>query len=235
MKKLRSINFFAFIAAFLVASIGYAKADAILITSKGDKGTGHTSVISQDKAGNWHYFFWGINIAYEATVPLKKVENIDRFNQWLYEWKDPIKGATQIYRTRDGAMTGFKPSKTQTYYTRGTYIKGDFSETTEYYTEQINSFSKLRYYAGLNFCSVVSRQALEKGKLIDGTLFKDLTETYKNVCDRIPFYLDFPVNYHNLVDRSVKGTVYEGNPEWGDIHNPDVKRFMLNGGTGSSS
>lgn len=198
---------------------GIVKADAILVTSKKEEGPGHNSVISQDEEGKWHYFFVGTSVAYEQEVPNESVKNIDTLNEWLLEQK--------IHKT--------KPQKSYNYYTRGTYIKGDFTETTKYYQKQISKHSKLRYYLCCNFCSVVSRKALEKGKLSDGKSFKTLLKESKRFYDHIPFYDWFPVNLHNLVDKGVKDTNYEGPNSWGDVHNEEILKKMKNSWGGSSS
>jgi len=60
MKKFKFFNFLLFFVLFAIGNLitaTPAKADTILITMKGDRGTGHTSIISQDENGEWHYFF----------------------------------------------------------------------------------------------------------------------------------------------------------------------------------
>ncbi|MDO4199571.1 MAG: hypothetical protein Q4D57_02265 [Clostridia bacterium] len=218
MKKLRFLNLSIIFALVATMFAGIAKADAILITSKSPKSPGHNSIISQDEYGKWHYFFWGHSASYEQEVPSKYMKNINTFNEWLYKQK------------KDGT----KPKKSYSFYTRATYIRGDFSETTKYYKKKIRSHSTLRYYLGLNFCSVISRKALEKGTLGDGTSFKDLLESNEDFCDYIPFYDYFPVNLHNLVDKSVKDTVYEGLPYWGIVTNPQIIEKMKGSNTSSS-
>lgn len=62
MKKFKFFNFLLFFVLFAIGNLitaTSAKADTILITMEGDRGTGHTSIISQDENGEWHYFFLG--------------------------------------------------------------------------------------------------------------------------------------------------------------------------------
>ena len=221
MKRSRFLSlllFFLSLITSIAMTITSAEADAILITMKGDKGTGHTSIISQDKKGRWHYFFWGDKIAFDDIVPKKAMKNINAFNAWL--WK--------IRKNNP------KRQKIPSYYTRATYILGDFSRSTEYYQEQVRNHSMFKYYWIFNYCSVVSSKALSFGVLRNGTKFQDLINSHRTILDWIPFYDYYPVNLHNLVDRSIKGTENEGRSNWGVITNPKILKNASNGGNYSS-
>ncbi len=194
------------------------KATTILITMKGDKGTGHTSIISQDENGIWHYFFWGDKVAFDDIVPEDAMKNIDAFNAWLLEIR----------------KSNSKRQNIPSYYTRATYILGDFTQTTKYYQNQVRNHSIFKYYWTLNYCSVVSYKALRFGKLLNEKSFQDTVNSKRTILDCIPFYDYYPVNLHNLVDRSIKGTKNEGMPDWGTVTNSKILLNMKCGGKYSS-
>ena len=218
MKKFKFFNFLLFFVLFTVSTLMTAppaKADAILITMKGDRGTGHTSIISQDKNGEWHYFFWGDKEAFDDTVPPNAMENINKFNEWLFSKRKEHPGI---------------PS----YYTRATYIYGDFIKSTQYYQEQVENHKIIGYRMMRNPCSVVSSQALNYGILPNGETFQDLINAHRGILDWLPFYDYFPVNLHNLIDRAIKGTEHEGPTDWGKVTLEKILGRIEHAGSGSS-
>ncbi len=221
MKKyqfLRLLLFFISLIANVAMAATPVEADAILITMKGDKGTGHTSIISQDEIGKWHYFLGGDKIAFDDEVPEKAMKNIDAFNTWLLN----------IRREKP------ERRKIPSYYTRATYILGNFSQTTEDYQTQVENHSMFKYYWILNFRSVVSSRALRSGVLQGEVKFSNFINSHRTLLEWIPFYDYFPVNLHNLVDKSVKGTNHEGMSDWGKVTDNTILEKMGRGGNYSS-
>lgn len=229
MKKFKFLLFFVLFTVSTLMTAPPAKADAILITMKGDRGTGHTSIISQDENGKWHYFFWGDKKAFDDTVPPNAMENINKFNEWLFSKRKEHPGI---------------PS----YYTRATYIYGDFIKSTQYYQSQVTNHEcnkqsqgpadkSIKYNILLNPCSVVSSQALNHGILPNGETFQDLINAHRGILDWLPFYDYFPVNLHNLVDRALK----EYDPykkwwstDWGKVTLEKILGRIEHAGSGSS-
>ncbi len=206
MKKTKLFSLSSLFILLISIFFNTAKADTILLTSTHSKPFGHTSLISQDKNKKWFYFYWGIKTAYELEVPSEAIENIDNFNKWLYDQK----------------LQDKKVKNTTSLYTHAIYIKGDFSKTTEHYSKCVNNHRPWKYYFVLNFCSSVTKKALKKGTFEDGKSIEDLIKTRKKATDYIPFYDDVPINFHNLVKRSLENTNYEAHKDWGIIKNPDV-------------
>ena len=200
--KIKLLSIFAIPLLAMTVFMGQANADAVIVTSRAPGTLGHTSVISQDKDGRWYYFYWGHRISYERQVPDKYMENIDTFNEWMLQQKNEDN----------------KLKKITSHYAYGIYVKGDFTKATEYYSNKIKNYSPYTYFLGLQLCSVVSRKALNKGILPDG---KPFTKQLKYILkDYIPLYDVFPDNYRKLIERSFRGTEYEGPADWGDIKNP---------------
>lgn len=210
--------FFVSLITSIAITANPVEADAILITMKGDKGTGHTSIISQDNEGKWHYFFWGDKIAFDDIVPEYAMKNINTFNDWLWKVR----------------KNNPKRQKIPSYYTRATYILGDFSQTTIYYQNQVKNHSIFKYYWMLNFCSVVSNKALSFGVLRNGVKFPDFINSQRTLLEWAPFYDYYPVNLHNLIDKSIKDTRNEGKPNWGKVTNKKILINMSRGGNYSS-
>lgn len=210
MKNFKLLNFFLVFAIIAGLFSNKVSADAIVITTQRPHNFGHTSIISQDENGKWFYFFWGIKSAYKKEVPAEDIKNINTFNNWLYD-----------VRRNKGEM-----KNSCGFYAHGIYIKGDFTQTTKYYSDKIKNYKIWKYFLGLNFCSVVSRRALEKGILPDGTSFKSHMKYTK--ADYIPFYDDFPHHYRRLIERSFKGTEYEAHSNWGKVTDEKIID-MING------
>lgn len=218
MKKFKFFNFLLFFVLFAIGNLitaTPAKADTILITMKGDRGTGHASIISQDENGEWHYFFWGDKKAFDDVVPEYAMKDINSFNVWLLSKK-------------------LERPNIPSYYTRATYIYGDFTKSTQYYQEQVKNHKTIGYYIMPNPCSVVSNQALNYGILSNGENFQDLIDTNRGILDWLPFYDYFPVNLHNLVDRAIKGTEHEGPKDWGKVTHKKILGRIEHAGSGSS-
>lgn len=185
-----------------------AYADAVVINSKKSSHPGHMSVISQDKNGKWFYFYWGNKAAYEKEVPESCMENIDKFNAWLYK----VRKIEKQMPFSDG------------FFNFGTYIKGDFTKTTEFYREKVKSYKKSKYSLFFNNCAVVSRKALEKGVLNNGKSFKSQIK-YK-LKDRIPFWNNHPDNYRKTIERSFVGTKHHAHASWGIVTDEKVKKLI---------
>ena len=186
-----------------------AYADAVVINFKNSSHPGHMSVISQDKNGKWFYFYWGDKAAYEKEVPVNCMKNIDTFNAWLYK----VRKIEKQMPFSDG------------FFTRGTYIKGDFTKTTEYYRGKIKNYKKSKYSLFFNNCTVISRKALEKGILNNGKSFKSQIK-YK-LKDRIPFWDNHPDHYRKTIEKSFVGTEHQAQPSWGIVTDEKVKKLMI--------
>lgn len=185
-----------------------AYADAVVINSKKSSSPGHMSVISQDKNGRWFYFYWGNKTAYEKEVPASCMENIDKFNAWLYK--------VRKIENQMPFSNGF--------FNFGTYIKGNFTKTTEFYREKVKSYKKSKYSLFFNNCAIISRKALEKGVLNNGKSFKSQIK-YK-LKDRIPFWNNHPDNYRKTIERSFVGTKHHAYPSWGIVTDEKVKKLI---------
>lgn len=186
-----------------------AYADAVVINFKNPSHPGHMSVISQDKNGRWFYFYWGDKAAYEKEVPASCMKNIDTFNEWLYK----VRKIEKQMPFSDG------------YFIHGTYIKGNFTKTTEFYREKIKNYKKSKYSLFFNNCAIVSRKALEKGILNNGKSFKSQIK-YKLI-DYIPFWGNHPDHYRKTIERSFVGTEHQAYPSWGIVTDEKVKKLML--------
>lgn len=186
-----------------------AYADAVVINFKKPSRPGHMSVISQDKNGKWFYFYWGNNAAYEKEVPANCMKNIDTFNAWLYK----VRKIEKQMPFSNG------------YFIHGTYIKGDFTKTTEFYKEKIKSYKKSKYSLFFNNCTVVSRKALEKGVLTNGKPFK--SQIKYRLRNYIPFWDNHPDHYRKTIEKSFVGTNHQAYPSWGIVTDKKVKNLML--------
>lgn len=208
MKKFR---FNLFLILFLFVPFVFspkAHADAVVINFKKPSCPGHMSVISQDKNGKWFYFYWGNKAAYEKEVPENCMENIDKFNSWLYK----VRKIENQMPFSDG------------YFTCGTYIKGDFSKTTEFYRKKIKNYENSKYSIFFNNCTVISKKALEKGILNNSKPFKSQIK-YK-LKNYIPFWDNHPNHYRETIERSFIGTEHHAHPSWGTVTNKKIKQLM---------
>lgn len=186
-----------------------AYADAVVINYKSPSQPGHMSIISQDKSGKWFYFYWGNEAAYEKEVPENCMKNIDTFNAWLYK----VRKVEKQMPFSNG------------YFVHGTYIKGDFTKTTEFYREKIKSYKKSKYSLFFNNCAIVSRKALEKGVLNNGKSFK--SQIKYGLKNYIPFWDSHPDHYRKTIERSFIGTQHHTHPSWGTVTDEKVKKLML--------
>lgn len=187
-----------------------AYADAVVINFKRSSSCpGHMSVISQDENGKWFYFYWGNKASYEKEVPANYMKNIDTFNEWLYK----VRKIENQMPFSDG------------YFIFGTYIKGDFTKTTEYYRNEIKNYKKSKYSLFFNNCAVVSKKALEKGVLNNGKSFK--SQIKHRLRNYIPFWDNHPDNYRKTIEKSFVGTEHQAHPSWGIVTDEKIKKLML--------
>lgn len=212
---MKKIKYFLSVMLFSVLTLIFIKnanADVIVITVKRPNHIGHTSIISQDKNGKWFYFYWGNEVAYAAEVPNEYMKNIDTLNEWFFINRKSFE-------------------KSSRFYAYGTYIKGDFTKSTEYYNDVVKNYKTWKYNFIFNNCSTVSQRALEKGILLNGKPFKSQIK-YK-LKEYIPFWSIFPHNYRKIIERNFIGTEHHAFPDWGKV--TDEKILSLINGTYKSS
>ncbi|MDD4048998.1 MAG: hypothetical protein PHI90_09320 [Clostridia bacterium] len=142
--------------------------DARIITDKNAVGgLGHTSVIVQDKNGDWFYYYWGNeNAVLEKVTDLSALENLNNLNTWLKS----DKGARYYYGGE---------------YTDATYIKGDFSESYQYFKELVQAYDNAgggsnKTYGLMFNCADTSRHGIAKGVLSDGTKIPDYDKSFSD-------------------------------------------------------
>ncbi|MFK4342208.1 MULTISPECIES: RHS repeat-associated core domain-containing protein [unclassified Paenibacillus] len=130
--------------------------DAIIITNPDLAfGFGHTSALIQDKNKIWSYFYWGDkNVQYEQIKDPKALKSLNNLNKW----------------GRDkGILAGFNKSG----YTKSTYIKGDFNESSKKAMDLADAHlpgGKNKDYAFIgSSCLDMTVQILSLGKLYNGT------------------------------------------------------------------
>ena len=108
---------------------------------------GHMAIVIQNELGEWFYFSCGKEYVIFQPVEDKFLSDINSFSEEYY-WKGM-------------------------YYTDATYIKGDFSDSYEYYKtyyEKNKTDNNVAAYSLLfNNCSTVVVNGLIKGELEDGT------------------------------------------------------------------
>ena len=178
---MKKIKYFLSVMLFSVLTLIFIKnanADVIVITVKRPNHIGHTSIISQDKNGKWFYFYWGNEVAYAAEVPDEYMKNIDTLNKWFFINRKSFE-------------------KSSRFYAYGTYIKGDFTKSTEYYNDVVKNYKTWKYNFIFNNCSTVSQRALEKGILLNGKSFK--SQMKYNLKAYIPFWSIFPHHYRTII------------------------------------
>lgn len=109
---------------------------------------GHTSAVVQDDNGTWWYFYWGNNNVQLIEAPDWAMNSLQNFNKWL------------------------SPKTYNGNYNESTYIKGDFTDSYEYYKElasQYHGGKNKNYSWNHNNCLTVTIKGINRGILSDGT------------------------------------------------------------------
>ncbi|MEB3104064.1 RHS repeat-associated core domain-containing protein, partial [Ferviditalea candida] len=146
--------------------------DAIIITaSAAASRLGHTSVIFQNANGDWYYTYWGDKTVLSMKVDTSALISLNNFNAWL-DNKENFNTANEF----EGSTHG---------YTSSTYIKGNFTNSLEYFEDLKRTYDKIDqdgvttgYRLLYNNCLQQELIALKKGKTNDGRPISDfLTAT----------------------------------------------------------
>ena len=190
------MNWYAYCGNNPVMFVDNSGLDAVVITSDNAAGSsgiyaGHTSVIVQDKNGDWYYYYWGDEAAYLEKVSDNVMRSFASFNNWLSKEIDigDLKNSTNNY-------------------TAATYIKGDFSKSYDYfynlvknadvgtkqkfggpivgYVEQSGNFD---YSLFSKNCVTTSIEGLHKGTLSNGKSYGEV----------LPYRTIIPKLYKNAV------------------------------------